>query len=421
MMKINFNRNRFMMLSLAAALTLGITACSSTGANTNTTNTTNTTTADTLSITSTNSADNQSNNTDSTTTVKNTDNAAKSTSDSDTEIFSKRDLKQNVDTSSATTITVADGEDITITEEGIYVITGTASEVTIYVEAAEDAKVQLVLDGANITNSDSPAIYVKAADKVFVTTSSDSSLSVTGSFVADGSTKLDAVIFSKTDLTLNGTATLTINSTGNGITCKDDLKTTGGTYNITASGHGLEAKDSLSVSDGTFTISAGKDGIHCVNSDNTSKGSFYSEGGTFNVTAASDGIQATTTILINGGSFTITAEEGMEATNVTINDGTIMINASDDGINATDESTAYTIAFVMNGGSLTINMGSGDTDAIDSNGDLYINGGTVDITANSAFDFDGEGAINGGTVTVNGSTVTEITNQMIGGGKGKRR
>jgi hypothetical protein len=66
-------------------------------------------------------------------------------------------------------------------------------------------------------------------------------------------------------------------------------------------------------------------------------------------------------------------------------------------------------------------MGSCDTDAIDSNGDLYINGGTVDITANSAFDFDGEGAITGGTVTVNGSTVTEITNQMIGGGKGKRR
>jgi hypothetical protein len=75
----------------------------------------------------------------------------------------------------------------------------------------------------------------------------------------------------------------------------------------------------------------------------------------------------------------------------------------------------------MNGGSLTINMGSGDTDAIDSNGNLYINGGTVDITANSAFDFDGEGAINGGNVTVNGSTITEITNQMIGGGKGKRR
>ncbi|HAP34069.1 MAG TPA: hypothetical protein DCQ46_06135, partial [Lachnospiraceae bacterium] len=359
--------------------------------------------------------------TDSTTTVEYSDDAAESTSDSDTEIFSKRDLKQSVDTSSATTITVAGGEDVTITEEGIYVITGTASEVTIYVEASEDAKVQLVLDGANITNSDSPAIYVKTADKVFVTTSSDSSLSVTGSFVADGSTKLDAVIFSKTDLTLNGTATLTINSTGNGITCKDDLKATGGTYNITASGHGLEAKDSLSVSDGTFTISAGKDGIHCVNSDNTSKGSFYSEGGTFNITSSSDGIQATTTILINGGSFTVTAEEGMEATNVTINDGTIIINASDDGINATDESTAYTIAFVMNGGSLTINMGNGDTDAIDSNGDLYINGGTVDITANSAFDFDGEGAITGGTVTVNGSTVTEITNQMIGGGKGKRR
>ena len=60
-------------------------------------------------------------------------------------------------------------------------------------------------------------------------------------------------------------------------------------------------------------------------------------------------------------------------------------------------------------------MGPGDTDAIDSNGDLTINGGTIDITAQSPFDFDGTGALNGGTITVNGEQVTELTNQMMGG------
>jgi hypothetical protein len=96
---------------------------------------------------------------------------------------------------------------------------------------ADDAKVQLVLDGVSITNTDSPAIYVVSADKCFVTTTdSVSTLTVTGTFAADGDTNIDAVIFSKDDLVLNGTGTLNISSTGNGITSKDDLTVTGGTY-----------------------------------------------------------------------------------------------------------------------------------------------------------------------------------------------
>ena len=67
---------------------------------------------------------------------------------------------------------------------------------------------------------------------------------------------------------------------------------------------------------------------------------------------------------------------------------------------------------------MTIDMGQGDTDAIDSNGNLYINGGTISITAQSAFDYDGTGQLNGGTVTVNGTQITSLTNQMMGGGMG---
>ena len=67
-------------------------------------------------------------------------------------------------------------------------------------------------------------------------------------------------------------------------------------------------------------------------------------------------------------------------------------------------------------------MGAGDTDAIDSNGSIIINSGTVTITANSPFDYDTTGEINGGTITVNGETVTEMTNQFGGGmgGQGGR-
>ena len=65
-------------------------------------------------------------------------------------------------------------------------------------------------------------------------------------------------------------------------------------------------------------------------------------------------------------------------------------------------------------------MGSGDTDGIDSNGNLYINGGTVDVTGNSTFDYDGTAEYNGGTIIVNGTQVNEIPNQMMGGPGGNK-
>ena len=73
------------------------------------------------------------------------------------------------------------------------------------------------------------------------------------------------------------------------------------------------------------------------------------------------------------------------------------------------------VVFEMNGGSLTIVMGQGDTDAIDSNGSIYINGGTIDITAQSPFDYDYAAEYNGGTITVNGQQVDSINNSMMGG------
>ncbi len=60
----------------------------------------------------------------------------------------------------------------------------------------------------------------------------------------------------------------------------------------------------------------------------------------------------------------------------------------------------------INGGTIDVNMASGDTDAVDSDGDLYINGGTVNIVGNSAFDYMGVGEFNGGDVTVNAAAVT---------------
>ena len=289
------------------------------------------------------------------------------------EWYSDRDMEQSPDTSDAQTIEVTDGQTLSITEEGTYILQGTASDCTVLVNAPE-ARVQFILDNVTVSNTSSPAIYVLDADKCFVTTAegSGNALTVSGTFTEDteNDVKTDAVIFSKSDLTLNGTGTLTISSTDNGITSKDELTVTGGTYNITASGKGLESNDSTAICDGTFTIDA---------------------------------------------------KEGMESTYVRIDGGTFEISASDDGINAAANSDKNEVQVEINGGTLSIKMGSGDTDGIDSNGDLTINGGNISIECNSPFDYDGTGTLNGGTVVVNGEEVTELTNQFGGGmgGMGK--
>ena len=333
------------------------------------------------------------------------------------ELFTERDLTQTADLSDAKEIALQSGKNVTITKAGVYRVTGSAENVTIIVDAGDEDKVQLVLDGVSVTNADAPCIYVRNADKVFVTISGDNSLSVTGQFTADGETNTDGVIFSKDDLTLNGAGSLTVNSSDNGIVGKDDLKITGGTYKITAASKAIEANDSIRVAGGSFTIKAGTDGLHAENEDDDSLGYIYIGGGSFSMSVGDDGIHAVSLVQIDGGTFTISAAECMEGTYIRINDGTFDLSSWDDGINAARKSSAYSTPVVeINGGAINITMSAGDTDGIDSNGDIIVNGGTISVSGNSTFDYDGTAQLNGGTIYCNGQQVTQIPNQMMGGG-----
>ena len=335
------------------------------------------------------------------------------------ELFSNRDLKQEADLSEATTYTLSDGQDIHITAEGVYVLTGSATDVTVYVEAGDEDKVQLVLDGVSVTNTDFPVLYGKSADKLFVTVSKDSALAVTGTFASDGDTNTDGVIFSKCDLVLNGTATLTVSSSDNGIVSKDTLKITGATYSVTAASKAIEANDSIRIADGTLILTAGTDGLHAENSDDDTLGYVYIGGGNLMITAGDDGIHGTSVVQIDDGTLNIKGTEGIEATYIQINGSTINIQASDDGINAARKSSAYTPTVEINGGAITVVMGAGDTDGIDSNGNIIVNDGTVNVTGTSTFDYDGTAQFNGGTIIVNGQQVDTIPNQMMGGRGGQ--
>ena len=335
------------------------------------------------------------------------------------DLFSKRDLEQTADLSSAKTIQAVNNSTETITEEGVYVIQGSASNFTLRVEAAKEAKIQLVLDGVSVTNDSTPVIYVVSADKCFVTTTdSTNTLSVTGSFTADGSTNTDAVIYCKDDLVLNGTGTLIINSaTGNGISGKDEIKITDGTYQITSALDSIEANDSIAVYDGTIDINSSKDGFHAENSDDDSVGWVYIRSGTLTIQAKSDAIQATTVAQIDGGTLNLSGTEGIEGTYIQLNNGSITINATDDGINAGQKSKTFgTPTIKINGGNLNVTVGQGDTDAIDANGDIIVNGGTINVIApTSSFDYDGTATYNGGTIIINGTQVDSIPQSMMGG------
>ena len=346
------------------------------------------------------------------------------------ELFSARDLSASYDeevfsiTRSGNTaspdsdhVTVSGGT-VTVNGPGTYLVSGTLANGGIVVNADKQDKVQLVLNDVSISSDTGAAIYVAQADKVFVTLAEGTSSTLTngGRFAQDADSEIDAVIYAKDDLTLNGSGSLTISSpAGHGIVGKDDVTVTGGSYAITSADSAMTANDTLAVSGGSFQITTNKDGLHSENSDDDTLGAIYITGGSFVIRAGDDAVHAESLLQIDGGSLDITAAEGLEATYIHINDGQINISATDYGVNAARKSRAYTPTVEISGGTLTVTMGPGDTDGIDSNGNLIITGGTVNVTAASAFDYDGTASFTGGTVIINGEQADTLPNQMMGG------
>ena len=329
----------------------------------------------------------------------------------------------------------AEDETVTITEEGTYLVSGTVEDGQLIINAVDSAKVHLVLSGLTMTNNDGPCILVTGADKVFVTLAdgTENTLSDAGTeyVQTDSDVNADGVIYSKSDLTFNGSGTLTINAGyKHGIVCNDDLVFTGGTYNVTAVGKGIKANDSIRIKNGTFTINAQDDSIHTSNEDDSGKGYIYICGGTFNLSAGDDGVHAATALLITGGTLTVSKSyEGLEGDSIDITNGEICVNSSDDGLNASSadhssdsetqaenqdspqmqdpSSEADANAYIrISGGVLYVNA---EGDGLDSNGMLYIEGGTITVDGptqanNGALDYGTGAEITGGTVMAAGSS-----------------
>jgi len=297
---------------------------------------------------------------------------------------------------------------VTITKAGVYVISGTLADGQIIVDVADKGTVKLVLNGAEISCADNAPIYVKDAGKTIISLEKGTVNTITDGkkyVLADASTdEPNAAIYSKSDLTINGTGKLTVNGNYNdGITSKDDLKITGGDIKIVSTDDGLIGKDLVAVKTGTITVQSGGDGIKASNDTDATKGSIAIEGGTYNIKSANDGLQANTSVLISDGSFTITtgggstnaaaktgddmgraptteatttqeetiSAKGIKAsTDVSIGGGTFKIDSSDDALHSKKN-------LLITSGDIKISTGD---DAVHADELLTIKAGKIDVT-----------------------------------------
>ena len=297
-----------------------------------------------------------------------------------------------------------DNRKISITSGGVYVLSGKLNDGQVYVNTKE--QVQLVLNGAEISCSDSSPVYIEDSENAVVTVCEN-----TVNTLSDGTeytyasgeiNEPDAVIYSSDDLVLNGTGKLSITANYNeGITCKNDLRISGVTLDITSVGNAIKGKDSLAMRDVTANITSQSDGIKSSNYELEDKGFVVIESGTYNITATQDGIQAETDFLIRDGEVNITTGSGATESQ---GDGDMFRGGFHNQENTAEEETVSQKGIksgrnlVISGG--TVSASSAD-DAIHSNYTVEINGGTLNLAAtDDGIHADTQVDINSGDVNI---------------------
>lgn len=356
----------------------------------------------------------------------------------------------------------SEGETVTILQAGTYILSGTATNGRIIVSADKTAEIKLIFNGVDITCADNAPLLVSKAKKVYIVLKDGTENVLTDSAsysLGEDDSNTDGAIFSKADLTINGSGTLTVNANyKHGIVSKDDLVITDGNINVTSASTAIEGKDSVKISGGTFNISAGTNGIKSTNTEASDKGFISVTGGSFTLVANNDAFEAETVLSIQDGSFDITTGGGSAnasmksdgtpnrnwqnnmgnggggpngmgrpddngngtggeppamptADNTDTTDSTstsakalkagseVNISGGEFKIDSADDSVHSNGSIVVTGGN--ISAASGD-DGMHASGNLTISDGTVDITKS----YEG---IEGSIVTIDGGTISVVS------------
>lgn len=343
----------------------------------------------------------------------------------------------------------AKGSTVTITQPGVYAISGKLEDGQIIVDVADKGYVGLILNSAEINSSTSAPIYVKNAGKTIITLQQG-----TENLISDGKEYVypdsatdepNSAIFSKDNLVISGTGKLTVRGNfNNGITSKDDLEIVSGNINVFAADDALMGRDFAALRGGDITIQAGGDGIKASNDTDKSLGAVIIEGGTFNINSTKDAIKSSNNVTITGGEIVISSEddgihadssiaisggridiaksyEGIESAVIDVSGGEIHVVSSDDGVNVAggndgsavngrpgqgNFNTSSNNKLNISGGYMTVDAAG---DGLDANGSIYMAGGTVVVSGptannNGALDYDGVFDMSGGLIVAAGSS-----------------
>ena len=351
------------------------------------------------------------------------------------------------DLTNATTIALSGTDDVTITDGGVYVLTGTLTDGRVLVNAP-GADVTLVLQNADITCTDSSALYIYKAANVLVylpdgtasTLTDGSSYDYGDSFSSADDEEPNACLYSKSDLVIAGGGTLTVTgNANNGITSKDTLKIEGTTVNVTAANHGVNGKDCLVLKQADVTVTSGGDALRATNDSDSALGCIFIGASALTLTAGEDGIQAETTLTLFDTTGTITSGGGSSAaladdmsakgikagTGITVRSGSYTLDCADDAVHANGSVTVSGGTFAVTTGDDGVHADNAVTitDGTLSIRECYegiegqtidISGGTTDITAsddglNSAGGADRSGFGGRGPDSFGGSSDSRIT------------
>ena len=352
-----------------------------------------------------------------------------------------------------------DGTDLTVTEAGTYILTGSCADGSVTVKKGT-TDVTLVLNGLNLTSTDSAALGVNKESQVAlkvtgtntltdaedianeesedfdgaaVKVKSGASLTVTGdgTLTVNGSCKNGIKGASLATVTIDS-STLIVNAENNGIACDNAIVINGGSVTVTAGNDGVKAEPDEDDADsaGSVTITGGTVKVTSTGDSVQAAGDMTITGGTFDITAGDDAFKSAGNITVTAGTFRITAEddgisadyiltvgskdassgpditiskctEGLEGAAVNLHSGKATVTSGDDGINAANgDLTDYDYVINVTGGIWTVDAGG---DAMDSNGDITITGGTVELfgapnNGNNALDYAKKCTVRGGTL-----------------------
>ncbi len=189
------------------------------------------------------------------------------------------------------------------------------------------------------------------------------------------------------------------------------------------SSKGIKAGNSINIEAGTIVVNSNDDAFHSdtatLENGSTGLGDINVSGGTIQVTASDDAFHAESNLNISGGYINILdSHEGLEANVINVSGGSTYVYANDDGVNACSGSS--TPLLNITGGYLDVTTPQGDTDGLDSNGNITISGGFTLVKGGSSsgmmagsVDVDGTITVTGGTIVALGGICSTPSNSKV--------